>query len=398
MPRYHGLDVHKDSVYLCIRDAAGTILREESLSFGAEWNHYCASLTKEDEVVLEASTQVFDLHDQLAPYAGRVVVAHPPNVRLVVRAHFKSDRLDADRLSYLLRLDAIPEVWVPPTDIRTLRTLLSQRQSLQKETTRRKNVLHSLLHAHGHTPPLTNLFSQAGREWLRLVGSEDPVWLLQVNTHLSLLEAAEAAVQNLDEHLVQEAQRNAAVLRLMQQAGLDWLGALILHAAIGDISRFPSDKKLASYFGLVPDLHQSGKKRRQGSITKAGRSQPRWLLVEAARIAIRYDAPLRDCYERLTAKKGSNVAIIAVARKLAVRTWHIWHEEQNARTLDVDQWTRKLQRLAWQVGKENLPQGSREFIRQTAQILGVEVTEEQTRGKYAGRSSRDRQPGAQEAA
>jgi len=392
MSRYHGLDAHKDSVYLCVRDEAGTILREERLTFGSEWKTYCASLTPEDEVVLEASTQVFDLYDQLAPHAGRAVVAHPADVRLVAKAHFKSDRLDADRLSYLLRLNAIPEVWIPPEDIRTLRALLSQRQSLQKESTRRKNVLHSLLHAHGHTPPMSDLFSQEGRQWLGEVGGADPVWLLQVNTHLALLEAAETAVQGLDAHLVQVAQSHPLILRLMQQAGLDWLGALILYAAIGDISRFPSEKHLASYLGLVPSLAQSGQKRRQGSITKAGRKQPRWLLVEAARVAIRYDGTLQACYERIAAKKGSNVAIVAIARKLAVRTWHIWHEDQNARTLDVGQWTRKLQKLAWQVGQENLPQGSREFIRQTAEVLGVELTEEQTRGRYAGRKGRDRQP------
>ena len=391
MKRYHGLDVHKDSVYLCIRDETGTILREERLAFGGAWNNYCASLTEEDEAVLEASTQVFDLYDRLAPHAGRVVVAHPPDVRLVAQAHFKSDRLDAERLSYLLRLDAIPEVWVPPGDIRTLRALLSQRQSLRKDSTRRKNVLHSLLHAHGLTPPEGGLFSYVGRQWLSEVRAHDPVWTLQINTHLALLDAAETAVQGLDKHLVGVAQQTSTVLRLMQQAGLDWLGGLILYAAIGDISRFPSEKKLASYLGLVPALHQSGKKSRQGHITKAGRKQPRWLLVEAARVAIRYDAHLQDCYERIAAKKGDSVAIVAVARKLAVRVWHIWHEEENARTLDVGQWTRKLQKLAYQVGQDNLPQGSREFIRQTAQTLEVEITEEQTRGRHAGSSNRKSQ-------
>lgn len=392
MKRYHGLDVHKAFVYLCIQEETGAILREERLSFGAAWKTYVASLTEDDAVVLEASTSVFDLYDELAPHAGRVVVAHPAEVRLIAKAHFKSDRLDAQRLAHLLRLDYLPAVWVPPADIRALRAVLAQRQALQQDATRHKNGLHALLHRHGLVPPMTDLFSQAGRQWLRDHGSPDPVWKLQVTTHLGLLEAAETAVQGLDEHLVGVAHQTLPLLRLMQQAGLDWLGSLILYAAIGDISRFPAAKKLASYVGLVPDLYQSGSKRRQGGITKAGRSQARWLLVEAARVAIRYDGDLQACYDRIAAKKGDGVAIVAVARKLVVRVWHIWHEDQNARPLDVAQWTRKLQRLAWKVGQENLPQGSREFIRQTAQNLGVEVSEEQTRGRNAGRHGRARQP------
>jgi len=142
---------------------------------------------------------------------------------------------------------------------------------------------------------------------------------LQVTTHLAVLEAVEAALAELDHHLARLAREIPIVLRLMQQAGLDWLGALILCAAIGEITRFPAAKKVASYFGLVPSLDQTGKRCRLGGITQAGRKQARWLLVEAARVAIRYDPTLQAFYERLKAKKGDGVALVATARKLAIR-------------------------------------------------------------------------------
>lgn len=396
MKRFHGLDVHQEYVQHCVLSAEGQILQEERLPFGALWEAFVTSLTEEDEVVMEASTTVFARYDELAAYAGRVAVVHPHKTRLIAQAHFKSDRLDGQRLAHLLRLDYLAEVWVPPWACRDLRSQLSQRQSFQKDSTRRKNVLHALVRAHRLRPP-ADLFSQAGRQWLREQAAASPTWGVQITTNLTVLEAVEEARAALDDHLVQVARDTPIVLRLMQQAGLDWLGALILYAASGDITRFPAAKKVSSYLGLVPALSQSGKKCYHGGITKAGRKQARWLLVEAARVAIRYDGTLQTFYERLAAKKGDAVAIVATARKLAVRVWHIWHEDENAATLDAERWARKLQRLGWRVGKERLPEGTPEFVRQTAAALAVELPAEAPGGRGVGSGGRAGEPAKEEA-
>ena len=94
-------------------------------------------------------------------------------------------------------------------------------------------------------------------------------------------------------------------------------------AAIGDIKRFESPLKLASYFGLVPSVHQSAERAYHGKITKQGNGNVRWLLVEGAHHAGRHPGPLGHQFLRIARKKGVNVARVAIARKLAVLAWHL---------------------------------------------------------------------------
>lgn len=101
------------------------------------------------------------------------------------------------------------------------------------------------------------------------------------------------------------------------------VGAGLL-AAIGNVQRFHSPKRLAAYFGLVPATYQSGDPRRKhGPITKRGRAQARWLAVEAAEHLRKAPGPMRALYTRIHRKRGHNVAVTAVARKLTELVWYL---------------------------------------------------------------------------
>jgi transposase len=102
----------------------------------------------------------------------------------------------------------------------------------------------------------------------------------------------------------------------MTLPGVNYVVALGLLAALGDISRFADGDHAAAYLGLVPSTRQSGRRCYQGPITKAGRSHTRWLLTQSAQHAARHADPLGAFFRRLTKRKNRNVAIIAVARKL----------------------------------------------------------------------------------
>ena len=103
---------------------------------------------------------------------------------------------------------------------------------------------------------------------------------------------------------------------LMTLPGVNYVVALGLLAALGDVSRFPDGDHAAAYLGLVPSTRQSGRRCYQGPITKAGRSQARWLLTESAQHVARHPGPLGAFFRRLVRRKNRNVAITAVARKL----------------------------------------------------------------------------------
>lgn len=127
--------------------------------------------------------------------------------------------------------------------------------------------------------------------------------------------------------------------------GISVLSAMILLAEIGDITRFPTAKQLTSYAGLVPCVHQSGKSRYTGHITKTGRSILRWILVQIAHKAVKSPGNLQSCYIRLKEKKGAKVAIVAIARKLLSLIWVVLTRKVPYRDLREDLLKTKVRRM-----------------------------------------------------
>jgi hypothetical protein len=114
------------------------------------------------------------------------------------------------------------------------------------------------------------------------------------------------------------------VLRLMTVPGVNVQTAATFMAAVGDIRRFSSPRKLVSYLGLDPRVRQSGSApAHHGRISKAGASEARHMLGEAAWKVTLTPGPLRAFFERIRARRGTHVAATATARKLAVLFWHL---------------------------------------------------------------------------
>lgn len=122
--------------------------------------------------------------------------------------------------------------------------------------------------------------------------------------------------------------------------GIDVTVAIGLLAAIDDIRRFPTPQKLASYFGLVPRIRQSAGRCWHGSITKAGNSTARSLQVLA-----RSSSPLATTYYRVCRKRGHNVAVTALARKLIRVVWHLLSNREAYRYAPVGRTREKLLKL-----------------------------------------------------
>ena len=149
----------------------------------------------------------------------------------------------------------------------------------------------------------------------------------------------------------------------MQICGVGYYTAYALLAYIGNIQRFPEDDKLAAYAGLVPRQYQSGDRSYGGHITKSGNPMLRWLMVEAARTAVRYDPHWRRVHARIARRRGTNIATVAVARKLLVVVWHLLTEKSIYRHLRPQTFVTKLQEWAYRIGHNHLPAAtSKEFV------------------------------------
>src|SRR4051812_24481029 len=281
-------------------------------------------LTKDDEVVVEANGNAMAVVRVLSPYVARVIVANPLQVKAIAHARIKTDKIDAGVLASLRAADFLPEVWLPDADTERLRRLVGRREQVRRHGTRIKNEVHAILHAHLIPPcPHADLFGRLGRAWLSKQPLPDDE-TAATDRHLRELDRLGEDLDVLDREIATAVIDDPAVKRLLTISGVNVTIAAGLVAAIGDIHRFSSPEKLVSYFGLNPRVRQSGLGLAQyGRISKQGRAHARALLVEAAWAAATAPGPLRAFFLRIRARRGHQIAAVAVARKLAVLCWHL---------------------------------------------------------------------------
>ena len=281
-----------------------------------------------------------------------VIVANPLQVKAIAHAHVKTDKIDAGVLASLRAADFLPEIWLPDVDTERLRRLVARRNQVVRHRTRIKNEVHAIPHAHLIPPcPHADLFGRLGRIWLsRQVMPDDECTAIE--RHLRELDRLGEDLGVLDREIAQAAINDPMVKRLLTVTGVNLIVAAGLVAAIGEVRRFPEPQKLVSYVGLNPRVRQSGLGLAQhGRISKRGRSHARAMLVEAAWAAAKAPGPLRAFFLRVRARRGHQIAAVAVARKLAVLCWHLL-------TNDADyQWARpalvanKLRAMELQAGE-----------------------------------------------
>ena len=325
-----GLDVHRDFCEVAVAEAgevrsAGRIAtRVESLELFAQ------SLVATDVVALEATTGADRIVALLQARGIRVVVANTRKLRSITEAKAKTDRLDARTLARLLASGLLDQVWTPDERTRALRRLTNRRERLVRARTRAKNEAHGVLGRNlCERSPVTDAFGKGGRRWLaglELPGDER----LTLDGCLRQIDFLELEIAALEREIAKQALAWPEVLRLISVPGVNVQTAATFMAAIGDIRRFSSPRKLVSYLGLDPRVRQSGNSRaRHGGISKAGASEARHMLGEVAWKVMLTPGPLRAFFERVRARRGPQVAATATARKLTVLFWHLLSREED---------------------------------------------------------------------
>jgi len=281
-------------------------------------------------VILESTGNALEIARVLEPFVSEVVIANPMHVRAISHAKVKNDQFDARTLAELLAADLVPRVWIGDERTRVLRRLTSRRSQLVRQRTRPKNEVSAVLirNLKGR-PPMSDLFGKRGRRWLEeLELPEDE--RDTVAACLRQIDFLTTELAHVDRQLAEQALQSTEIKRLMTIPGIDVTTAATLIAAIGDIHRFPSAKKLVGYLGIDARVRQSGQSAaRQGQISKQGPSSCRHVLVEAAWSAIKTPGPLRAFYQRIRARRGAQVAIVATSRKLACLCWQLLTKEQD---------------------------------------------------------------------
>jgi transposase len=213
-------------------------------------------------------------------------------------------------------------VWMPDERTRVMRRRLARREQLVRARSRAKNEIHAVLMRRlKGRPPVSDLFGVKGRGWLRELELplEEAETIESALRHIEFLDDEIAAVERL---IASDALRSTEARRLMTVSGINVICAQTFLAAVGDIRRFRTARGLVGYLGLDPRVRQSGSEpARAGRISKRGSASARWALVEAAWSVVQQPGPLRAFYQRIRARRGHGIAVVAVARKLAVLFW-----------------------------------------------------------------------------
>ena len=371
--RYIGLDVHKHYlIALGVDEELQVVLpaRRVELAHLEAWMK--KALTRQDAVVLEMTTNTWQLHDELVAYAGSVTVVHPPHVALITRSQVMNDKIAASILARLLAKGLLVGIWVPPQEVRELRGLVAQRQKMTRLATQAKNRLHAVIQRHHLKVPEANPFGKSNHGWWQAL----PLGKLEkmnLQSDLETLEFAQKQQSRLQEEMTGIVAENEEMGRLMHVSGFGVITAVTVYAAIGDIRRFAEAKKLVGYAGLGARVHDSGLTTRSGKITKAGRRDLRVALVEAAHVVANSHPHWRAELARLEPRLGYNKAIVAIARKLLVTVWHVLARKVADRFAETEKVSQKLLRFAYEVGKENRPghQTAAQFARERLDVLGI---------------------------
>jgi transposase len=231
----------------------------------------------------------------------------------------KTDKRDAGHIRKLLAEGRFPKLWTPDREQRDHRQLVMHRHKLVQIRSRVKNELQHLSLNKGMQKQ-NKLWSAAGQKALRELPLK-PWAACRREDLLQLLAMLDQQIGKLDAAVQQAAEHNPHAKLLMTQPGVGPVTSLAFVLTLGDVSRFPRGKQVASYLGLIPREHSSGGRQMLGSISKQGNRLMRALLVEAAQTAVRYDPGFRKEYLHRCHQKPKGVAKVAAARKLAVRLY-----------------------------------------------------------------------------
>jgi len=330
--RVIGFDSHPDSFTAAIlrgpTPAAAVVEKVfNKLPIGQLQNWAKKNTTAQDLLVLEASGNSFEVVRALAALQRRALVLESCHLGKLKEAHANNDKISAVRIGKAYLAGTAKTVWVPDLRTQERRDWFHAHRKAVKRSTQMRARLRSYLSDNGVrlkgkvplTPP-----TQA-EEHLRQARQWSPRQWQVIEGMLMELRHAEEQRKYWRGLIAQEVLSDPELLAIVRLCGVREVVAFALGALVGDIQRFSHPKKLVKYIGLNPAFDDSGETEWSGGIGGHGRRDLRCLLVEAAQAILRCSkSPLAQWGKKLLARKGSvNLAVCAMARKLAVAVWYL---------------------------------------------------------------------------
>jgi transposase len=315
---YIGLDVHKKSVSYCIKLADGTRVRKGKVASRREdLRQWAKQLSQPWAGAMEATLVSGWIYDLLKPYAAKLEMAHPRMLEAITAAKKKDDGIDAEKICDLLRCNLLPSCYVAEPHIRELRRMLRYRNLVVSEAVRMKNRISGLLMETGVEYNKERLhgkkYFKELTDNLREVPDSVKQLLRLSRSALEMFETTQGRLVGALRTNVHLAER---VERLKSIQGVGDVTALTWALEIADPRRFPSIGNAQSYCGLTSALNSSAGTQKRGPLSKQRNPHLQTVLIEAAKLAPRWNPTLAELHKRELARGNPNQATLEVARKL----------------------------------------------------------------------------------
>jgi transposase len=320
---YVGLDVHKETIQMAVLDTKG----EKPISAKGMPNDPIKVVKElapyqdkgKVQVAYEAGCLGYTLYRTLTEFGFDCRVIPPNKVFHKDNERIKTDPRDAIDIAWMLRRNEGESIAIPSPEDEAARDLLRCRGDLQEDLKRAKQRMLKFLLRHGYNYETNRYWTEKHFTWMNGLTFERPLEKLTFDEYLSVIRGMEDRIKRLDkqiEEVAESAPYAEKVRRFRAFKGIDYLIALSLVVEIGDYRRFPNAQSFMSYLGLVPSEYSSGKKRKQGGITKTGNGHLRRLLTEAA---WHYARPAQVSKRLSERRVGTDERVIAYADKALTR-------------------------------------------------------------------------------
>jgi transposase len=315
---YIGFDVHKKSISYCIKTADGKILEEGRLRATRHaLREWAQKLTEAWHGGMEATLFSGWIYDALQPFAAKLEMGNPSRMKAIGAAKKKSDKLDARTIADLVRCNLLPVCYVAPVEMRDLRRMLRYRNLVVGQAVQMKNRMSGMLMEVGAEYNKQRLHGKQYFSELLDQLEEVPESVKELLvTSRGALEAFEATQRQLLNRLQKEPLLVKRVKLLKSIKGVGEVTALTWALEVCDPRRFSSIGNALSYCGLTSALNSSADKAKRGPLSKQRNAHLQTVLIEAAKLAPRWNKQLAAVHEQELKRGDRNRATLEVARKL----------------------------------------------------------------------------------
>lgn len=323
---YMGIDVHKKT-YCCVSTSEGEIVKRDTLPANVRGlllyiNKFFSGAKINS--AYEAGFSGFHLHRYLIKNGINNIVVHPASIEISSRDRVKTDKRDALKIATQLSTQRLRGIYIPSIEQEAKRNVSRLRSNFWKLRQQVGSRLKSLLFTQGLIEEDNT--ARISKKWITQKlfeiekGDYPSDFYYTVKTYTEEWDHLTEKIQEIEKRLKLQAASEKEIHKIYESVpGIGLIHARQLANELGNMSQFRNEKQLFSYTGLTPSEYSSGEHIRQGHISRQGRSVLRKILIEASWVAITKDPSLREVYDRISHRRGSKRAIIAVARRLAGR-------------------------------------------------------------------------------